>query len=213
MIDLGVLHGFVEKSGAWYAYNGNKIGQGKANSAKYLADNPQVAAALEKQLRDKLLTVNKKIEPVKPSGNAMPAMAALQLRPAAEIAAPVQSKAPVVDDDEFEDLPDGERPSHREVDLDDDEFFSQPMNTLLSSGTSLAVEPTTPVVTLANDGAQESTANQKSWFDRALDKDILYMQGPHVYYEGQSIAKGKVAAKLAIEANLGLFNTIQSLLK
>jgi recombination protein RecA len=56
MIDLGVLHGFVEKSGAWYAYNGTKIGQGKANSAKYLADNPDIAATLEKQLRDKLLS-------------------------------------------------------------------------------------------------------------------------------------------------------------
>ena len=56
MIDLGVLHGFVEKSGAWYAYEGTKIGQGKANSAKFLADNPEVAKKLEKQLRDKLLT-------------------------------------------------------------------------------------------------------------------------------------------------------------
>ena len=56
MIDLGVLHGFVEKSGAWYAYEGTKIGQGKANSAKFLADNPEVAAKLEKQLRDKLLS-------------------------------------------------------------------------------------------------------------------------------------------------------------
>jgi len=56
MIDLGVLHGFVEKSGAWYAYNGSKIGQGKANSAKFLQDNPEIATALEKQIRDKLLT-------------------------------------------------------------------------------------------------------------------------------------------------------------
>ncbi|MEG2914065.1 MAG: DNA recombination/repair protein RecA, partial [Pseudomonas sp.] len=55
MIDLGVLHGFVEKSGAWYAYEGTKIGQGKANSAKFLADNPEIAKKLEKQLRDKLL--------------------------------------------------------------------------------------------------------------------------------------------------------------
>ena len=39
MIDLGVLHGFVEKAGAWYSYNGSKIGQGKANSAKFLEDN------------------------------------------------------------------------------------------------------------------------------------------------------------------------------
>ena len=51
-----MLHGFVEKSGAWYAYEGTKIGQGKANSAKFLADNPEIAAKLEKQLRDKLLT-------------------------------------------------------------------------------------------------------------------------------------------------------------
>src|SRR5476649_752807 len=56
MIDLGVLHGFVEKSGAWYAYNGSKIGQGKANSAKFLAENPEIGASLEKQIREKLLT-------------------------------------------------------------------------------------------------------------------------------------------------------------
>jgi recombination protein RecA len=67
MIDLGVLHGFVEKSGAWYAYEGTKIGQGKANSAKFLADNPEIAKKLEKQLRDKLLTpaADTKASPVK----------------------------------------------------------------------------------------------------------------------------------------------------
>jgi recombination protein RecA len=66
MIDLGVLHGFVEKSGAWYAYNGSKIGQGKANSAKFLQDNPDIAAKLEKQIRDKLLTpVDLNAAPVK----------------------------------------------------------------------------------------------------------------------------------------------------
>jgi len=51
-----VLHGFVEKSGAWYSYQGSKIGQGKANSAKFLADNPEVGATLEKMIREKLLT-------------------------------------------------------------------------------------------------------------------------------------------------------------
>ncbi|MNC66111.1 recombinase A [compost metagenome] len=55
IIDLGVLHGFLEKSGAWYSYQGSKIGQGKANSAKFLQDNPEIAATLEKQIRDKLL--------------------------------------------------------------------------------------------------------------------------------------------------------------
>jgi recombination protein RecA len=58
IIDLGVLHGLLEKSGAWYSYQGNKIGQGKANSAKFLADNPEIGATLEKQIREKLLTTS-----------------------------------------------------------------------------------------------------------------------------------------------------------
>ena len=55
IIDLGVQLGLVEKSGAWYSYQGNKIGQGKANAAKYLEDNPEVGGAIEKIIRDKLL--------------------------------------------------------------------------------------------------------------------------------------------------------------
>ncbi|MFF7708019.1 recombinase RecA [Pseudomonas sp. NPDC007930] len=55
IIDLGVANGLIDKSGAWYAYQGNKIGQGKANAAKYLEDNPEVKAVIEKQIRDKLL--------------------------------------------------------------------------------------------------------------------------------------------------------------
>ncbi len=55
IIDLGVSQGLVEKSGAWYSYQGNKIGQGKANAAKYLQENPAIGAEIEKQIRDKLL--------------------------------------------------------------------------------------------------------------------------------------------------------------
>ena len=55
IIDLGVQLGLLEKSGAWYSYQGNKIGQGKANSAKYLEDNPEVARTIEQLIRDKLL--------------------------------------------------------------------------------------------------------------------------------------------------------------
>ncbi|MEQ6925794.1 recombinase RecA [Pseudomonas mosselii] len=56
IIDLGVSQGLVEKSGAWYSYQGNKIGQGKANAAKYLQENPAIGSEIEKQIRDKLLT-------------------------------------------------------------------------------------------------------------------------------------------------------------
>ncbi|WP_350025491.1 recombinase RecA [Pseudomonas fulva] len=55
IIDLGVSQGLVEKSGAWYSYQGNKIGQGKANAAKYLHENPAIGIEIEKQIRDKLL--------------------------------------------------------------------------------------------------------------------------------------------------------------
>lgn len=55
VIDLGVKQGLVDKSGAWYAYNGDKIGQGKANASKFLIDNPDIAEAIESKIRQELL--------------------------------------------------------------------------------------------------------------------------------------------------------------
>lgn len=52
LIDLGVKAGLVDKAGAWYAYQGNKIGQGKKNSAAFLEENPKIANELEKSIRD-----------------------------------------------------------------------------------------------------------------------------------------------------------------
>ena len=55
VVDLGVLCGLVDKSGAWYAYKGDKIGQGKANAAKFLEDNPQIAEEIEREIRNQML--------------------------------------------------------------------------------------------------------------------------------------------------------------
>jgi len=52
LVDLGVKNGLIDKSGAWYAYKGNKIGQGKANVGIYLTENPDVAAEIESQIRE-----------------------------------------------------------------------------------------------------------------------------------------------------------------
>ena len=60
LIDLGVEHKLVDKSGAWYAYNGDKIGQGKDNARNYLKDHPEIAGELEKTLRDKLVPKRKR---------------------------------------------------------------------------------------------------------------------------------------------------------
>jgi recombination protein RecA len=51
LVDLGVELGLIEKSGAWYAYNGSKIGQGKANSQKWLAENTEAADKIEAEIR------------------------------------------------------------------------------------------------------------------------------------------------------------------
>ncbi|MCA1178075.1 MULTISPECIES: recombinase RecA [unclassified Pantoea] len=56
LVDLGVKHKLVEKAGAWYSYNGDKIGQGKANSTNFLKENPAIANEIDKKLRDLLLT-------------------------------------------------------------------------------------------------------------------------------------------------------------
>ena len=55
VLDLGVQEGLVEKSGAWYSYDGQRIGQGKANAAQFLDENRSTADEIEKMLRDKLL--------------------------------------------------------------------------------------------------------------------------------------------------------------
>ncbi|MAR00405.1 MAG: recombinase RecA [Oceanospirillaceae bacterium] len=57
VIDLGVKCKIVDKSGAWYSYNGNKIGQGKANSASYLEEHPEIANEIEEQIRAQMLTI------------------------------------------------------------------------------------------------------------------------------------------------------------
>jgi len=55
VIDLGVKQGLIEKSGAWYAYKGDKIGQGKKNAADFLAEHPDMWAEIEGEIRRQLL--------------------------------------------------------------------------------------------------------------------------------------------------------------
>ncbi len=51
LIDLGVKSGIIEKAGAWFSYNGDKIGQGRENAKRYLMDNPAVAEEIENKIR------------------------------------------------------------------------------------------------------------------------------------------------------------------
>ncbi|MBT8061785.1 MAG: recombinase RecA [Gammaproteobacteria bacterium] len=62
ILDLGVANNLVDKSGAWYSYNGDRIGQGKENSRQFLIENPDVAEDIDRKLRELLLIPAKRPE-------------------------------------------------------------------------------------------------------------------------------------------------------
>ena len=70
LVDLGVKNGLIDKSGAWYAYKGNKIGQGKANVGIYLTENPEIAAEIEAIIREKEMGVPASAADKKSAGKA-----------------------------------------------------------------------------------------------------------------------------------------------
>jgi recombination protein RecA len=56
IIDLGVELGFVEKAGAWYSVDGERIGQGKDNAREYLKEHTEMSQSLEERIREKLMS-------------------------------------------------------------------------------------------------------------------------------------------------------------
>ena len=63
IINLGVQHGIIEKTGAWYGYNGERIGQGKDNVREYLRGNPEMALEIEQAVKRKALPLADTAEP------------------------------------------------------------------------------------------------------------------------------------------------------
>jgi len=59
LIEIGSNNGIIEKSGAWYSYKGERIGQGKDNTRVYLQQHPEIAVEIEEQIRAKLLPVRR----------------------------------------------------------------------------------------------------------------------------------------------------------
>jgi recombination protein RecA len=55
IIELGVAQNLIEKSGAWYSYNGDRIGQGKENVRQYMREHPEMTNEIDRQLRERLL--------------------------------------------------------------------------------------------------------------------------------------------------------------
>jgi recombination protein RecA len=72
LIDLGVEQGIVRKSGAWYTYDGDQLGQGKENARNFLRDNPDLANEIEKKIKEKL-GVGARLDTDSPNGATPPA--------------------------------------------------------------------------------------------------------------------------------------------
>jgi recombination protein RecA len=70
VIDWGVKLNLIDKSGAWYAYKGEKIGQGKANAARFLKENPALAKEIEDQIRHQMMGVPLAVVEAETSGDA-----------------------------------------------------------------------------------------------------------------------------------------------
>jgi recombination protein RecA len=80
LIDMGVEHGFVRKSGSWFTYEGDQLGQGKENARSFLRDNPDLANDIEKRVKEKLGVGPKVDAPADPAAGA-PAPSATEATP------------------------------------------------------------------------------------------------------------------------------------
>ena len=60
ILDMAVNLNIIEKSGSWFSYNGEKIGQGRENAKKYLTDNPELISEIEKKVKDNFETAFEK---------------------------------------------------------------------------------------------------------------------------------------------------------
>ncbi len=92
LIDMGVEHGFIRKSGAWYTYEGDQLGQGKENARNFLKDNPDLANEVEKKIKEKLGIGVKPAESAEPGADAAGAAADAEA-PAKSVPAPAAKGA------------------------------------------------------------------------------------------------------------------------
>jgi recombination protein RecA len=81
LLDLGVANNFVEKSGAWYSYAGERIGQGRETARRFLKENPDVFSAIDKEVREKMKVGQQATAPVVEVPSPEPEVPAAQPAP------------------------------------------------------------------------------------------------------------------------------------
>ena len=104
IVDLGVNYGIIKKSGAWFSYNENRLGQGRDNVKNYISEHPDFMAELEAQVRERLMAENNAARAAakpaeKPAPAAAPAPAAMPKKPTSRSGAKAKLDIVVDDDD------------------------------------------------------------------------------------------------------------------
>ncbi|GAB3983465.1 recombinase RecA [Actinoallomurus acanthiterrae] len=92
LIDMGVEHGFVRKSGAWYTYENDQLGQGKENARRFLKENPDIADEIEKKIKEKLGVGPRLDAEAEPAGAPAAPAAAASAAASAAAAKPAPAK-------------------------------------------------------------------------------------------------------------------------
>jgi recombination protein RecA len=89
---MGVEHGFVKKAGAWFTYTDGQLGQGKENARRFLKENPEVAAGIEKLIKEKLGIGPKLVDDPQDAAKPTDAVAA-DIAAGEDVAKPVKAPA------------------------------------------------------------------------------------------------------------------------
>lgn len=230
VVDMAVTHGLIEKAGAWYSYKGNKIGQGKANSQKYLAENPEIFDEIYKNLRFKLLAEQATEVEVSPRNVAQAiatkAIDPQLLTPAVNVVVPIRQAQAITDGQGESNVDDLNRSSDEVVfDPFEDEpatgnghaaeskpvagIFEHVASMPFSAPSTIRNEP----VEVAPEPKEPKPRGPKpaddDWFELAFYYGVLDQRRAFTMYNGSSLpGKGRENARVTIEANQSLKNEI-----
>jgi recombination protein RecA len=189
LVDIGVSDGFIEKAGAWYSYKGTKIGQGKANTAKYLIDNPSVLNEIEAAIREKHLA-----RAIPAEKNDAPKAAVAQLAELSKAETPVRKpRASSV-----------EKPANLAAETASPALAAASMGVSESLMKSAMGEaPTT---------AEEQDPDEILLVDVAMDQDVVEVRADGYYLQDRKLGANRIEAQALLDNDQTLRVMIQNLI-
>ena len=191
LVDIGVSDGLIEKAGAWYSYKGNKIGQGKANTAKFLVDNPAISDEIEAAIRAKHLA--KAIPAAKNEASlaAIPDLPPASSTPKASKPTQV-SAAPAIRE---------AAPATPAPEPEPEPKVSSVSESLMRA--AIGVAPTV---------GEQSDEDEILLVDVALDQEVIKLKPDGYYFQGRNLGENRIAAQATLDQDQSIRVMIQGLI-